>query len=66
MLAVPGCVPESEEYHRHFRSSFSPPPVAELFLASDNKDPLRKESVSPDIGENEALTMWMVSEDTNK
>ena len=66
MLAVPGCVPASEEYHRHFRSSLSSPPVAEVSLASNNKDPLRKELVSLDIGENETLTMWMVSEDTNK
>ena len=64
MMVVPGCVPVSEEYRRRSRSSLSPPPVSELSLVSDNKDPLRKETDSPD-GRNEKLLMWIVS-DTNK
>jgi len=65
MLAVPGSVPVSEEYRRRCKSSLSPPPTAELSLVSDNKDPLRKRSVSPDGGVDEDLVMWIVS-DTNK
>ena len=64
MMAVPGCVPVSEEYRRRSRSSLSPPPVTELSLVSDNKDPLRKGSVSPEGRKDEEL-MWIIS-DTNK
>ena len=63
MLAVPGCVPLSEEYRKRSRSSLSPPPVTELSLVSDNKDPLRKETISPDGGMNEELRMWIISDD---
>ena len=62
MLVVPGYVPVSEEYHKLSRSSLSPPPTSELSLVSDNKDPLRKESVSPDDRAGEELVMWIVSE----
>ena len=65
MLAVPGCVPLSAEYRKRSRSSLSPPPVIELSLVSDNKDPLRKETVSPEYGISEELVMWMIS-DNNK
>lgn len=60
MLAVPGCVPLSEEYRKRSRSSLSPPPVTELSLVSENKDPLRTDDET-----NEELVMWIVS-DTNK
>lgn len=65
MMAVPGCVPLSEEYRKRARTSLSPPPVTELSLVSDNKDPLRKETPSPVDRTDEELVMWMVS-DTNK
>ena len=64
MMAVPGRVPVSEEYRRRSRSSLSPPPVTELAPVSDNKDPLRKGSLSPEGGTDEEL-MWIIS-DTNK
>ena len=64
MLAVPGCVPVSEEYRKRSKSSLSPPLAAELSLVSDNEDPLRKESVSSNDRADE-LVMWIVS-DTNK
>jgi len=62
MKAVPGCVPVSEEYRRRSRSSLSPPP-AELSIVSDNKDPLRKGSTSPESEPAVELTMWIISED---
>lgn len=65
MMAVPGCVPQSEEYRKRSRASLSPPPVTELSVVSDNKDPLRKETVSPVDRTDEELVMWIVSE-TNK
>ena len=65
MMAVPGSVPLSEEYRKRSRTSLSPPPVTELSLVSDNKDPLRKETMSPDDGTDEELVMWIIS-DTNK
>ena len=64
MMAIPGYVPLSEEYRKRSRSSLSPPPVSELSLVSDNRDPLRKETDSPD-GRPEGLIMWIVS-DTNQ
>ena len=61
MVAVPGNIPVSDEFRRRSRSSLSPPP-AELSIVSDNKDPLRQGSVSPDGEPAEELVMWIISE----